>query len=162
MNAYPWLVWLHVIGAFVFALGHGTSAVVSFRVRGERERARIAALLDVSQVSQAVMYVGLLLLLVGGIAAGVVGQWFGQLWLWAAIGALVVVLMAMYSIASPYYGRLRGALGQQGYQRKGDPPAPLPDADLVVLLDSRRPEVLAAIGIVGLAIILWLMVFKPV
>ena len=35
MNAYPWLVWLHVVGAFVFALGHGTSAVVSFRVRGE-------------------------------------------------------------------------------------------------------------------------------
>jgi hypothetical protein len=161
MNAYPWLVWLHVVGAFVFALGHGTSAVVSFRVRGERERARMAALLDVSQVSQAMMYVGLLVLLAGGIAAGVVGQWFGQLWLWAAIATLVVVLIAMYSIASPYYGRLRGGLGQPAYQRKGEPPTPLSDAELTALLDSRRPEVLAAIGFVGLAFILWLMVFKP-
>jgi hypothetical protein len=161
VNAYPWLVWLHVVGAFVFALGHGTSAVVSFRVRGERERPRIAALLDVSQASQAMMYVGLLVLLAGGIAAGVAGQWFGQLWLWAAIATLVVVLIAMYSIASPYYGGLRAGLGQQAYQRKGETPKTVSDAELAALLDSRRPEVLAAIGIVGLAIILWLMVFKP-
>jgi hypothetical protein len=161
MNAYPWLVWLHVVGAFVFALGHGTSAVVSFRVRGERERASIVALLDVSQVSQAVMYVGLFVLLASGIAAGVVGQWFGQLWLWAAIATLVVVLVAMYSIASPYYGQLRGRLGQKAFQPKGESPNPLTDAELVALLDSRRPEVLAAIGTLGLAIILWLMVFKP-
>jgi hypothetical protein len=67
----------------------------------------------------------------------------------------------MYSIASPYYGGLRAGLGQQAYQRKGETPKTVSDAELAALLDSRRPEVLAAIGIVGLAIILWLMVFKP-
>jgi len=30
-----------------------------------------------------------------------------------------------------------------------------------VLLDSRRPEVLVAIGGIGLVLILWLMVVKP-
>jgi hypothetical protein len=158
---YPWLVWLHVFGAFLFAFGHGTSAVVAFKVRGERERPRIAALLEVSQLSQGAMYVGLVLLLAGGIAAGVVGQWFGQLWLWAAIAVLVLVLILMYSIASPYYGQLRGSLGQAAYQRKGAPSQPLSDAAVVALLQSRRPEALTAIGTIGLAIILWLMVFKP-
>jgi hypothetical protein len=161
MTVYPWLVFLHIFGGFLFALGHGTSVVVSFKVRGERDRARIAALLEVSQVSTAVMYVGLVVLLAGGIAAGIAGQWFGQLWLWVAIALFVVVIVAMYSVASPYYGQLRGALGQPGYQPKGAPPQPLSDAALVALLDSRRPEVLAVIGFVGLALIVWLMVFKP-
>jgi hypothetical protein len=158
---YPWIVWLHVLGAFVFALGHGTSAVVSFKVRGERERSRIAALLEVSQISQGLMYAGFAILLIGGIAAGIVGQWFGQLWIWAAIAVLLVVTVAMYGIASPYYGQLRAALGDTRYQRKGVPVAVASDAELAEMLRSRRPEALAATGGLGLAIIIWLMVFKP-
>ena len=160
MSAYPWLVFLHIIGVLAFAFGHGTSAVVAFRVRAERDPARIAALLEVSQVSTAVMYIGLLLLLAGGIAAGIVGQWFGQWWLWAAIGILVVTLILMYAIASPHYLTVRRALGQRGPRDKAQP-VPVPAADLVALLDSRRPEALAAIGVLGLVAITWLMVFKP-
>jgi hypothetical protein len=160
MTAYPWLVFLHIIGVLTFAFGHGTSAVVAFRVRGERDPARISALLDVSQISTAVMYVGLLLLLAGGIAAGVIGQWFGQWWLWAAIGILVATVVLMYAIASPYYVNVRRALGTRGPRDKV-PPAPVPAADLAALLDSRRPDALAAIGVVGLVAITWLMVFKP-
>jgi hypothetical protein len=161
VTLYPWLVFLHIFGAFLFAFGHGTSAVVSFKVRGETDRARIAALLEVSQVSQGVMYVGFLLLLAGGIAAGVVGSWFGQLWLWAAIAILVVITMSMYAMSSPYYGSLRAALGLKEYQGKLGPAGPVSDADLVAMLQSRRPEALAAIGGIGLAAIIWLMVFKP-
>jgi cytochrome bd-type quinol oxidase subunit 2 len=161
MTVYPWLVFVHIFGVLLFAFGHGTSSVVAFKVRGERERARIAALLEVSQVSTAVMYVGLVVLLAGGIAAGIAGQWFGQLWLWAAIVILVVTTFAMYAIASAYYGRLRGALGQMAYQPKGAPALQVSDAELIAMLRSRRPDALAAIGIIGLAAILWLMVFKP-
>lgn len=161
MTLYPWLVWVHIVGAFLFALGHGTSAVVSFKVRGERDRSRIAALLELSQTSQGAMYVGFALLLIGGIAAGIVGQWFDQLWIRAAVAVLVVVTFAMYGIASSYYGQLRGALGDTRYQRKGATVAVASDAELVAMLRSRRPEALALIGGLGLAIILWLMVFKP-
>ena len=55
---------------------------------------------------------------------------------------------------------VRHALGQRGPRDKV-PPAPVPASDLVALLHSRRPEALTAIGVVGLAIIVWLMVFKP-
>ncbi len=161
MTLYPWLVYLHIVGAFLFAFGHGTSAVVSFKVRGELDRARITALLDVSQLSQGVMYGGFVLLLAGGIAAGIVGQWFGQLWLWAAIAILVVITMTMYAISSPYYGRLRAALGQKDYQQKFGPVGPVSDTELVAMLRSHRPDALAAIGGIGLALIIWLMVFKP-
>ena len=33
--------------------------------------------------------------------------------------------------------------------------------ELAVLLDSRRPDVIALVGVLGLLILIWLMMFKP-
>src|SRR5689334_22622936 len=106
---YSWIVLLHIVGAFVFALSHGASAWMALLIRRERDRARIAALLEVSQASIGGVYVGLLLLLIGGVWAGIAGDHFGRGWIWAALIVLVVIIAAMYSIATPYFGRLREA-----------------------------------------------------
>jgi hypothetical protein len=159
---YPWIVFVHVLGGFGFALAHGGSAFAAFRIRREREPQRIAALLDLSRWTQGLSYVSLLVLVAAGVAAGVVGGWFGQAWIWTAIGVLVAVAVAMFAYAVPYYERVRRALGLPGRGPRPEPPtAAASAADLAVLLDSRRPEGIAAIGGGGLALILWMMVFKP-
>jgi len=157
---YPWIVLVHVLAAFAFALAHGGSALVAFRIRREREPERIAALLDLSNWSLGMTYASVLVLVVAGVAAGIMGRWFGQAWIWAAIGVLVAVSVAMLAYAAPYYQRVRQALGQAGRAR-GPMPEPASAVELAALLDSRRPEGIAAIGGVGLALILWLMVLKP-
>jgi len=164
MELYPWWVFAHIVGALAFAIGHGSSAVMSFAIRREREPGRIAALLDASSMSLGAMYLGLLLLLIGGIGAGIVGGWFTRSgWIWAALVLLVVIIAAMYAMASRYYGDVRRAVGQKSYRDPKDapPPAPLPPDQLAALLDTRRPEAIAAIGLGGLLVILWLMVLKP-
>lgn len=163
MEIYPWLVLAHVLGGFGFVLGHGVSAHVAFRLRAEREPARIAALLDLSSYSLAVVYGSLLLLLVAGIAAGFVGGHWGRLWIWVSIGLLVAVMGVMYAIASPYYGDLRRGLGQRVYGDKPDAPpsAPFPTEELVARLQSPRCFWLAGVGGIGLSTIILLMVFKP-
>ena len=55
------------------------------------------------------MYIGLLLLLVGGIWAGFAGDHWGSLWIWVALVTLVVVIAVMYAVATPFYGRMRAA-----------------------------------------------------
>lgn len=157
---YPYLVLVHVVGAFGFALAHGGSALTAFRIRREREPQRIAALLDLSSWTLGLSYSSLLVLIAAGVAAGVMGGWFAQAWIWAAIGVLVAVTVAMLAYAAPYYQRVRQAIGQVGRGR-GPAPAPASAQDLAALLDSRRPETIAAIGGAGLALILWLMVLKP-
>jgi len=157
---YPYLVLVHVLGAFGFALAHGGSALTAFRIRAEREPQRIAALLDLSAWTLGLSYASLLVLLAAGIAAGVMGGWFGQAWIWTALGVLVAVTVAMLAYAAPYYQRVRQAIGQVGRAR-GPAPAPVSAAELAALLDSRRPEGIAAIGSAGLLLILWLMVLKP-
>lgn len=163
MNWLPWLVLLHVIGAFGFMLGHGVSAHVAFRLRREQDPARVAALLDLSSFSMTMLYVSLLVLLAGGIAAGFAGGHWGRLWIWISIGLLVVLVGAMYGLASPYYNEVRRAVGMKVYGDPKDalPPAALPAAEIAARLDSSRPYVVAAIGGIGLVLIIALMVLKP-
>ena len=161
MEFYPWVVLIHVLAAFAFALAHGASAFVAFRVRAEREPARIAALLDLSSSTLAVMYVALLVLLIAGIVAGIVGSWFAKLWTWAAIGVLVAVLVLMYVLASTYYTGVRRALGQATFGSKEPPPPPVSVDELLAMLDSRRPEAITLVGGIGLVVLVWLMILKP-
>jgi hypothetical protein len=163
MDWYPWIVLLHVVGAFAFVLAHGASAFAAFRIRSERDPVRVAALLDLSSFSLGTMYIGLVLLLIGGIAAGFIGSWWGDLWIWVAIGVLVLIIGAMYPMGSLHYANVRRAVGIKPYSDPKDapPPAPLSGPELESVLTSSRPFALAAVGGIGLIVIIWLMVMKP-
>jgi hypothetical protein len=71
---------------------------------------------------------------------------------------------AMYGLASPYYNRLREAVGLQTYARKRQgtqPGPPTQTVKLEPLLRSSRPVLITVVGMMGLLVILWLMVYKP-
>jgi hypothetical protein len=154
MDLYPWVVLVHVVAAFLFAIAHGVSAFVSFRLRAEREPARVRALLDLSGSALGTMYGALVVLLVAGIAAGITRDWFARLWIWAALATLIVVVVLMYALASRYYASVREAVGVRSISTPKGAPDPTP-------VDSRRPDVIAGIGFAGFVVILWLMVVKP-
>ena len=159
---YGIVVLLHVVGSFAFVLAHGVSMFVSFRLRGESDRARQAHLLELSSVGINVMYVGLLITLVAGVAAGFMGNHWGRGWIWAALGTLAIVIAVMYAVATPFYGRMRVAAGAPVPAQIAErlkPPAT--DADLAALATSSRPMLLATVGGIGLVVIIWLMLAKP-
>jgi hypothetical protein len=161
-----WLVFLHVVSVLGFIAVHGISAGVTFKVRGERDRQRIAAYLELSNTYLNVMYVFLVGILLTGIAAGIVGGWWtsGRLWIWAALVTFVVVALAMYITPTPHFDALRHAVGLQTYndRRKGiAAPPPASDEEIGRLLASSRPLVGAIVGIIGILILAWLMMLKP-
>jgi hypothetical protein len=69
----------------------------------------------------------------------------------------------MFRFGTAHSNALRKAVGVAYYQgRKKEPPAPIADsAELEKLISSTHPIELSAIGIVGLLVISWLMVFEP-
>jgi len=158
---YPWVVLTHVLAAFGFVLSHGVSAYAAFAIRRERDPQRIGALLDLSGLGIGGMYAGLGILLIAGIAAAIMGNWFGQIWPWASIGLLVLIAVAMFAMGTRYYATVREAVGKSKAEPSGEPPAPMSPEELGALLDNRRPEALALIGLVGLGLIIWLMELKP-
>lgn len=108
---YALVVTLHVLGAFTFAIAHGVSMIVSFRLRNEKDRARIAHLFELSSIGINLMYVGLAIVLLAGVAAGFLGNHWGRGWIWASLGTLIMVMVVMYAVATPFYQRMRVASG---------------------------------------------------
>ncbi len=154
---YPWFVVVHLVGLVLFAISHGASAFMAFRLRAERDPTVVDALLKTGQLSVGPMYIGLLLLIVGGLGAAAGANLWGKTWIIASIVVFVAVLVVMWAVASPYYMGLRKAFEERGPDGRPviEPPA------LAGLLDTRRPEVLAAVGTIGLVALVWLMVIKP-
>jgi hypothetical protein len=165
MDIKPWLVILHVLSAFGFLAVHGISMGVVFRVRKERDRGRLATLLEFSATYLNALYLFLLLLLVTGIASGILGGYWtsGQLWLWVSLGLLIALTVAMYYFMTEPFVAMRSGLGIQGMQdkKKGIVPTPVSDAELAVLLTARRPVIGAALGIGTIVVIAALMEMKP-
>jgi uncharacterized membrane protein len=158
-----WIIFLHVVGAFMFVAGHGVSMFVAFQVKRERDRAKLGALLDLSGWSLGLAGIGLLILLVAGILAGIVLNSWDKSWIWISLGLFIVITLLMTPIGSAYFTSARRAIGQRTRGLKaGDPdPVPVNDAELAAILDSPRPRLLLTIGGVGFLVILWLMMFKP-
>lgn len=153
VGAYQLLVLLHIIGAFVFLVAHGASVFVAWRLPSETSGERAAALLDVSRDSLDWVHAGLWLLVTSAVAAGFVGQWWDQLWIWLALDLLLAITAMMYKTATPGYRDAGKRLEDVG-------PAAW-DADAQGLVNRRRATLLMLTGTVALLAIVWLMVLKP-
>jgi hypothetical protein len=66
---YQALVFIHLVGVVVMAVAHGVSIFAAFRVRRETDPRIVAAILGMSKSAVMVLYVGLLLLAIGGFGA---------------------------------------------------------------------------------------------
>lgn len=153
---YRWWKFLHVLAVLGFVLFHGVSVLVALRLRKERDRARIAELLQFSGAAVQGMYVSLLALIVFGVIAGFSGDWWGFWWIWISLALLVVTIAEMMAVARPYYQGLKDAiqLRPSGVPRTSD-------EELDLLLRSRGALFNAVWGIAALVIITWLMIWKP-
>jgi uncharacterized membrane protein len=144
-SLYIWLKFLHLVGLGVFLFGHGISGGVSLVLKSKPALDVSRALLMLSIWSYRITYPGLLVLLVTGVWMGFAGTFWATGWIWASI-ALLVALFAAMSFFSVSYHRARDAKA---------------DSELTQRLEKTRPELAAAVGVLGLLALYFLMVFKP-
>ncbi len=162
---YRWLIFLHLVGAFGFMLGHGATVNIMFRLRQEKEVAQVRALIELgrSRWVQLVSWISFLLLLASGITMGFMGSWWGEGWIWTSLGILVVLILSMGYFGRGYIDPILNALGLPQYE--GQEPTTeaqtLSEDELQALLQAGRPWLLTISGVLGWALVLWLMMFKP-
>jgi len=158
-----WIVFLHVLSAFVFALAHGASTKVVLKLRREKNPERLAALLDLSGEYINVLYVSLLVMILAGIASGFIGKWWGSAWIWLGLVLLFGISFGMYFMATIPLTNLRNAIGLPSFggtkNKTAESPASL--EEIASRLAAINPLAIAVIGYGGLTLIVWLMVFKP-
>jgi len=154
--SFRWLLFLHIASVLALLGTHGTSITVLYRIRRERDRARILDLVTLSGETILPMYVSLAAIVVTGILLGLKVHAFSLWWIWAAIAILVVVAALMGAIARPYFARVKEACQMR--------PSGVPrvsDEELLEILHASTAHVLSAIGGIGLLAILYLMIFQP-
>ena len=115
----------------------------------------MAAVLDMSKSAVKLLYLGLLMLGVGGLGAAWQSGLLLAPWAIASYVVLIIVIGVMYGVATTYYIAVREMVSRDG------PDAPDPDV-LRQTLETRRPEVLTGVGSLGMLVLLWLMVVRPV
>ena len=154
---YRYWVVLHILAAASFLLAHGVSMYALYRVRSlDLDRDRIVDTITFSGATARPMYISLLVLVIAGFVAGYQGKWLDDWWIWISVGVLVVTTVLMTAVAKPYFQRITAACAMR--------PSGVPrtsDEELGELLRSPKAHVISAIGVVGLAVIIWLMVTKP-
>jgi hypothetical protein len=152
---FRWWLLLHLFGVFGFLLAHGVSVTVAFRIRKERDRVKIKDLISLSGSSVRLMYVSLVLLLAGAFAMTFQLHLWGAAWIRLSLALLIVTIIFMIALASPYYKRVSEAveLRPSGVPRKSD-------EELEAILKSPVPVIVAAVGFFTLFVILYMMVFQ--
>src|SRR5262245_52242197 len=162
---YRWLVFVHVLAIFTFLTAHGASASVVFKLRGERELQRICVLLELSRKAGGVANAALLILLAAGIALGFLGGWWSHYWIWASLAVLILITVGMLAFGSGPLVRIRQLVDPKDAPRGREPLTPPPglptEQQLAASLAATRPVLVTATAGLGLALILWLMLFKP-
>lgn len=153
---YQWFVFVHLAGVFGLLAAHGVSMVVMFRLRTERDPVRVDGLLQLSAASITPFWISTVVLLFGGIVAAFLGDLWSYGWIWASIGTLVVIIVAMFAMARPYYQRVRFISRAMAEGSQAVTPEQFDR-----ILSSGRPWAVAVVGFGGLAFILYLMLFKP-
>ena len=151
-------VFLHIVSVALFLLFHGVQMWAMFSLEPALpDREKIFDRAEQSRMASTPMYVSLGLLVLFGVIAGIDGDWFSHgWWLWGAIVVLLITVGLMSSLAGPFMKKVR-----EGTTRWADGSYTMSDEELTTLLRGPRPRVIAFTGVAGLAILLWLMVYKP-
>jgi hypothetical protein len=158
-----WIVFIHVVGVFIFLIGHGISAGVAWRLRTERDPSALRTLLDFSRRSMTFMGVGFLMWFFGGILAGFSGNFWttGSYWIWASLVIALFTIIAMTPLGRVYFNRVRAALGVDEKTGAVDPNFAVDAVALDAALATGRPALLAALGVGTVVVLAYLMYFKP-
>ncbi|MFQ5968195.1 MAG: DUF2269 family protein [Acidimicrobiia bacterium] len=152
---YRWWVFIHLVGVVGFLAAHGTSIAATWFVRRIREPAKVAGVLQLSAATVGFFYLFTFLLLLGGIAAGISGNWFGQAWIWVSLVLFVVTSVAMFPLARSYFNRIRQVLD---LIRAG---TTVSEDEFERVLQTGQPALIAGTGVVIIIFIVYLMVQKP-
>ena len=160
---HVWFVFAHILGVFLFLLAHGVSVWVLFRLQSERNPVIMRALLDLSNRSMTMLLIGFLVWLIAGILAGFSGDFWttGRYWIWASLVVALALVVIMTPLGRMYLDRVRIAVGMDKKTGVVDPDFVVDGGAVDAAVASGRPMLLAVIGLGGVAVLSYLMMFKP-
>ena len=135
---------------------------MALRLRSEKTTDGIRSLAELSKQTTGVMYTFLVLIVISGVFLGFQGRWWGRAWIWTALVAVILTIGVMSALGGRF-NAVRGAVGLPAWDRRGKitTAAPGSPEEIRLAVHAAPVGVITAIGVVALALLLWLMILKP-
>jgi hypothetical protein len=157
---YNWLVFLHVLFALLFMLAHGVHAAAMLKFRGEPNPEQSLTFFNI--VPTPTLIRGLTVAMgIPGLIAAFITPWWKQGWVWASLVIFVIISWVMFQYGAGYYSIIEGAASRLIEAKKTNTNLPAAQKEFDEARNAPHAMIVSVVGIVGLAIILWLMRFKP-
>jgi hypothetical protein len=157
---YQWVVFAHVASVLAFMLAHGILVTVMWAMRREPDPERSMTFFnDLPKATG--LRILLALVVASGAIAGFMGSWWSSGWIWASLLLLTLIAVGMWRFGGGYFGLVEEAALAAIAARNTDPANPAPQAAFDAARRSWQTIGMSVLGLGGLAIILWLMMFKP-
>ena len=157
---HAWVVFLHVGAVLAFMLAHGVHVAAMWAMRAEPDPERMLTLFNIVPSTRSLRIL-LAAVVATGVAAGFLGSWWDEGWIWASLLLLAVISVVMWRFGGGFYGLLQEAAEAAVAARTVEPPDPAPQAAYDAIRRGWHTMGVSVIGLGGLAVILWLMMFKP-
>ncbi len=143
-DVYRWYVFVHMGSLLGFMLSHGAPAIVSLRLSSTNMKTT-RLYVDLARDRLVVLSMGatLGLVLSTGISMGFFGEYWGRGWIWATLVSAIVITFSMSFLGRRQFDSTLSAPEDRSQIRQG------------------MARLAAAIGFIGLLLILWLALFKP-
>lgn len=157
-----WILYLHLLSVLLFMLAHGVQVHVMWRLRTVDDPERSLGVFE-SLPNLLAMRLLLAAVIVTGFASAIlVPAWLSRGWLWGSLMILLGITWAMRRWGGGYFDIVETA-AKEALAARGE--AADNKAEISTRFGAaRRTWHLAGvtvIGLGGLAVILWLMIFKP-
>lgn len=157
---YNWLVFLHIFSSFLFMLAHGVHAAALLKFRGEPDPEQSLTFFNIVPQIILVRYLTVALG-VFGIAAAFVAGWWKQGWVWVSAIIFAIISWVMFHYGAGYYSIIENAAKHLIEAKKTNINLPAAQNEFDDARNAPNAMIVSVVGILGLAIILWLMRFKP-
>lgn len=157
---YQWIVFVHVASILAFMLAHGVHMTAMWAMRREPDPERMLTFFN-DMPTTTVLRVLLAVVVVSGAIAGFTGSWWGSGWIWTSLALLAFIAVTMWRYGGGFYGLVSEAATAAIEARTADPLNTVAQAAYDAARRSWQTPALSVIGLGGVAVILWLMMFKP-
>jgi hypothetical protein len=156
---YQWLLFLHVAAVLSFVLAHGVQVSIMIRQRSEPDPERNLALFEVLPTVVPLRILAAAIVISGVLLVAALSIWT-RLWIWLSLGLLIAIWIVMARLGGGYYNQLEEA-ATRAIEARGTAGESEAHEAFARARRSPHPLWLAITGLGGLAVITWLMVFRP-
>jgi hypothetical protein len=157
---YDWVVFVHVASILAFMLAHGVHVTAMWAMRREPDPERMLTFFNDLPKTTGLRAL-LAVVVLSGAIAGFMGGWWGSGWIWLSLALLACIAIGMWWFGGTFYGLVGAAAEAALAARTADPSNPGPQAAYDAARRGWQTIGMSVLGLGGLAVILWLMMFKP-